>query len=83
MTLAFRHPCREDRLDSSFGCCDGVLCTHAVALLVGDGLLQAAGAALTTVGLVLPGDRTLARTSPMIAPFALPNGAGVLMAGTF
>ncbi len=83
MTLALRHPCREAGADASFGCCDGVFCTSAVALLIGDGLLQAAGAALTTVALVLPRDRALARTTPMIAPYALPNGAGVLMAGTF
>jgi hypothetical protein len=51
--------------------------------LVIDGLLQGAGAALTTVALVLPRDRALAKTAPMIKLYARPDGAGMVMAGAF
>jgi hypothetical protein len=83
VTLARLHPCGNSGSDSSGSCDSGWSGLFASGLLVSDGLLQGAGAALTTVALILPRDRALARTSMIITPYARQNGAGVVMAGAF
>jgi hypothetical protein len=77
LTLAaFRNhsPCVDGGSEPGLGCGE---------LLIVDGMLQAAGAALTTVALALPRDRASGRTSMMITPYARQGGVGVLMAGAF
>jgi hypothetical protein len=83
MALARWPRCGNGGADSSGNCDSGWSGLVAIELLVIDGLLQGAGATLITVALVLPHDRALARASPVITPYARPDGAGVVMAGAF